>query len=145
MAGTAALLVCFVIGVSDGDTLTARFDMPRGTAIINVRLAEVDAPEKGQPWGGRSRQHLRVLCLKKPAELASASIDPYGRTGARVSCAGVDANDEQVRAGMAWVFDRYASDLRLFVTQSDARSARVGLWSDSRPIAPWQWRAGRRR
>ena len=38
--------------------------------------------------------------------------DRYGRTIGIVSCAGRDAATEQVRAGMAWVFVKYARTTR---------------------------------
>ena len=99
-----------VIGIADGDTLTARCELPAGAENIKVRLAEIDAPEKGQAFGNRSKQHLSDTCFKKPAEVRPQTKDRYGRTVARVICDGVDANAEQVRAGMAWVFDKYVVD-----------------------------------
>jgi len=118
--------------------------MPTGAENIKVRLAEIDAPEKGQPWGNRSKQHLTTVCFNKPAEVRLASRDRYGRGVARVSCAGVDANTEQVRSGMAWVFTRYVEDWTLFGVQRDARVAKVGLWTDEQPVPPWEWRSERR-
>ena len=56
------ILACMVIGIADGDTLSARGETPAGTANIKIRLAEIDAPEKGQAFGNRSRQHLADLC-----------------------------------------------------------------------------------
>jgi len=58
-----AVLLCLVIGIADGDTLTARCETPAGMENINVRLAEVDAPEKGQAFGTQSKQHLAELCF----------------------------------------------------------------------------------
>lgn len=139
----AAALSCLVIGIADGDTLTARCETPSGLENVKVRLAEIDAPEKGQPWASRSKQHLAGICMGKPAEGRPTSADRYGRTVARVICGGVDANMEQVRAGMAWVFDRY-NDWTLFGLQRDARAARAGLWGDHQPVAPWEWRKASR-
>lgn len=146
MHALAAALSCLIVGISDGDTLTARCDAAAGQLeqTIRVRLAEIDAPEKAQPFGDRSRQHLAQLCFQQRAEVAplpgSAGTDRYGRTVARVTCDGVDANADQVRAGMAWVFDRYARDLTLYDLQATARRSRVGLWADPHPVAPWEWR-----
>lgn len=132
----AALLACMVIAIADGDTLTARCDEQN----VKIRIAEIDAPEKAQPFGNRSRQHLAALCFKKRATVQPQSIDRYGRTVARVECAGIDASAEQVHAGMAWVFDRYATDHTLYPLQDEARAAHRGLWGDAMPVAPWEWR-----
>lgn len=140
----AALLVCLVIGIADGDTLTARCETPTGLGNLKIRLAEIDAPEKAQPWGNRSKQHLADTCFNKRADVRPVATDRYGRTVARVQCDGVDANAEQVRAGMAWVYDRYVADLSLFDVQSSARASRTGLWVDRQPIPPWEWRAAKR-
>jgi endonuclease YncB( thermonuclease family) len=57
----------------------------------------------------------------------------------------VDANSEQVRRGMAWVFNRYArSGSPLYKLQYEAQGIRRGLWADAKPMAPWDWRAAQR-
>lgn len=137
------MIVCLVVGISDGDTLTARCGEGEAAQTVKVRLAEIDAPEKAQPFGQRSRQALAALCFKRPARVSVQTIDRYGRSVARVQCDGVDANAEQVRAGMAWVFDRYAKDRSLYALQDDARAAGRGVWSEAAPVAPWLWRARR--
>jgi endonuclease YncB( thermonuclease family) len=130
-----------VVAVADGDTLTVLM----GRQKVKVRLVEIDAPEKAQPFGSRSRQALAELCFQKLARIVDKGKDRYGRTLGRVYCAGVDANAEQVRRGMAWVFDRYATDASLYAIQDDAKAARRGLWADPRPFPPWVWRADRKR
>ncbi len=139
----AAILACLVIGVSDGDALTARCETEQGFENLKIRLAEIDAPEKGQAFGKHSKQHLAELCFGKHADVATIGKDRYLRTVAHVSCDQVDAGTEQVRAGMAWVFDRYVTDRSLYDVQEAARSAHRGLWADPQPIAPWVWRASR--
>ena len=142
-----AALLCLVIGISDGDTLTARCETPAGLEEyqnIKVRLAEIDAPEMGQPFGTRSRQHLADLCFQKPSTVTPRTKDRYFRTVATVACEGVDAGAEQVRAGMAWVFDWYVTDRSLYLVQDEARTAGRGFWADQNPIAPWAWRKGQR-
>jgi endonuclease YncB( thermonuclease family) len=141
----AALLICTVVGISDGDTLTARCKTDRAPTTIRVRLAEIDAPERAQAFGQRSRRHLSDICFRRSARIEPVATDSYGRTVAHVSCDRVDAGAEQVRAGMAWVFVRYASKASaLYELERDARSARRGLWIDRRPVAPWAWREARR-
>jgi len=109
-----------------------------------VRLSEVDVPEHQQPFSALSREHLASLCFKQRADVrpiaAGSGLDRYGRTAAHVRCNDTDVNSEQIRAGMAWAFDRYVSDRRLYDLQDEARAARRGLWADAQPIAPWEWR-----
>lgn len=137
MPAVSALLLCVVVGITDGDTLTARCDSAADAPAqaIKVRLAQVDAPEHHQPFGARSREHLAALCFKQTAQVrpvaASGDLDRYGRTVAHVSCNGIDTNTEQVRAGMAWVFDRYVTDRSLYALQDEARAAHRGLWADA--------------
>ncbi|GAA5784880.1 thermonuclease family protein [Chitiniphilus shinanonensis] len=132
---------CKVVGIADGDTLTCLTD---ANLQVTVRLAEIDAPEKKQPFGQRSRQALSDLCFGKPATLQVQSIDRYRRTVARVICAGTDANATQVRRGMAWVYNRYARDPALYDLQREARERRIGLWADADPVPPWEWRKQKR-
>ena len=129
-----------VVGVADGDTLTV---LDAGQQQIKVRLAEIDAPEKAQPYGQRSKQSLSAMCFKQAAIIDSKGRDRYGRTIGRVRCGGIDVNAEQIRRGMAWVYDRYATDKRLYPVQTEAQTARRGLWADAAPVPPWAWRHGR--
>jgi endonuclease YncB( thermonuclease family) len=140
----AAVLFCLVVAITDGDTLTARCETTVGLQSVKVRLAEVDAPEMGQPFGNRSKQQLARLCFRKTALLLPETTDRYDRTVARVECDGDDASTEQVRSGMAWVFDKYATDASIYDLEADARYARRGLWADATPVAPWAWRSARR-
>lgn len=135
-----ALLVGLVVAIADGDTLTVLNDQH---TQVKVRLAEIDAPERKQAFGTRSRQSLAELCHEKRAEVRVVDIDRYGRTVGRVSCAGTHANAEQVRRGMAWVYPKYVKDKSLYGLQEEAQAAGRGLWSDPEPIAPWDWRKQR--
>jgi endonuclease YncB( thermonuclease family) len=130
-------LVGKVVSVHDGDTLTVLVSREQ----IKVRLLDIDAPERRQPFGTRSRQSLADLCAGRDARIAEQGKDRYGRTLGRVNCAGLDANGEQVRRGMAWVFERYApKHSPLYAVQAEARAAKRGLWQDAKPVPPWEWR-----
>ena len=126
-----------VVGVSDGDTLTI---LVNGREQIKVRLAEIDAPEKSQPFGQRSKQSLSDLCFGKSAVLQKTDTDRYGRTVAKVHCAGMNANAEQIRAGLAWAYRKYLHDQSLLVLENEAQVAKRGLWIDSDPVSPWEFR-----
>ena len=129
-----------VIAVADGDTLTVLIDQRQ----IRVRLIDIDAPESGQPYGQQSKESLAKICAGKQAPVADNGKDRFGRTLGRVTCEKVDANAEQVRRGMAWVFDRYVKGRSLYSLQDEARAAKRGLWTDPDPVSPWEWRKGMR-
>ena len=142
MIFTVALITGLVVGVADGDTLTVLRDDHQQ---VKVRLADIDAPEKLQAFGNRSKQSLGALCHGKRAVVTAQANDRYGRTVGRVSCAGVDASEAQVRLGMAWVYEQYVKDRSLYKLQDDARAQGRGLWVDADPLAPWEWRRSRRK
>ncbi len=126
-----------VVKVSDGDTLTVLVEAKQ----IKVRLDGIDAPERKQPFGQRSLESLAELCAAKTARVVDKGRDRYGRTVGWIVCDGVEANSEQVRRGMAWVFVRYsARNSPLYGLQREAQGTRRGLWLDPQPVAPWDWR-----
>ena len=129
-----------VVSVADGDTITVLRDRTQ----VKVRLLEIDAPEKAQAFGTKSKESLSEMCFGKTAELTDKGKDRYGRTLARITCDGVDANAEQVRRGMAWVYDRYITDKTLYAVQEEAKAERRGLWQDDKPVPPWEWRKTKR-
>lgn len=134
-----AALLCLVVGVSDGDTITARCGEPGQYEQLKVRISAIDAPEKAQPFGQRSRQHLAELCFQVEATIAPKTKDRYGRTVADVECRRQDAGLAQVQAGLAWYYVRYGKGYEhLARLEADARAARAGLWFDPDPVAPWE-------
>lgn len=108
-----------VIGITDGDTLTLLVDQKP----LKIRLANIDAPEKKQAFGQRSRQSLSDLCWGKEADFRAESIDRYKRTVAVVTCDGVEVNRAQVARGMAWVYIKYNKDVVLPDIEASARAA----------------------
>ncbi|MBS0414372.1 MAG: thermonuclease family protein [Proteobacteria bacterium] len=133
-------LLCLVVAIADGDTLTARCGEPGTYQQVKVRLAEIDAPEKRQAFGNVSRQHLAALCFQVQATIRPQTTDRYGRTVARVECNGQDASLEQVRSGLAWAYTKYLTDPAVAQAETEARAAGRGLWSDPNPMPPWKWR-----
>lgn len=137
-------LLCLVVAISDGDTIKVRCGDPGTYEEVKVRLAEIDAPEKRQAFGEASKRTLAALCAGVQAKITPETTDRYGRTVAHVECKGKDANTEQLRAGMAWVYDKYVKDQSLYAIQDTARSAGRGLWADKNPTAPWEFRHPKR-
>lgn len=136
MAALSFTALCLIVGISDDDTLTAK--CPDQT--VKIRLAEIDAPEKKQPFGTRSKESLSSLCFQTKAQVHGVTRDRYQRLVAHVSCSGQDASRHQLALGMAWVYDQYVKDRSLYTVQEKAKNRRTGLWAEQSPVPPWQWR-----
>lgn len=134
---SAETLTGRVVSVADGDTITI---LTSANEQVKIRLAQIDAPEKKQPWGERSKQSLSDLVFNKDVVIEADTKDRYGRTVGQVLLDEVDINLEQIKRGMAWVYEKYAKDGGYFREERRARANKVGLWSDSLAIAPWVWR-----
>ena len=136
-----AALLCLVIAVSDGDTLTARCGAAHAPLQLKVRIAAIDAPESRQAFGPQARKNLVQLCLRQRARIQVLEKDRYGRNVANVRCGDTDVASAQVRAGLAWVYTPYARQHpHLVPLQRQARASHIGLWSQRRPLAPWTYR-----
>ena len=135
-----------VVAVVDGDTIKARSQSGEQRTI---RLSGIDAPEKGQAFGERSKQALSALAFGKMADIEPRKIDRYGRSVALVRIAAMDVSLTQVQSGMAWHFKRYSREqpaaerLAYAIAEEEARERRLGLWQDRAPEAPWDWRRQR--
>lgn len=129
-----------VVGVSDGDTVRILLDGREQ----KLRLAEIDAPEKAQPFGQVSKDALIRRCMGQPAQVVTSGSDRYGRLLGRLTCGGEDVNAAQVRDGLAWVYDDYVRDRSLYALQATAKKAGRGLWRDPNPQPPWLFRKAKR-
>jgi endonuclease YncB( thermonuclease family) len=125
-----------IIAVLDGDTVLMR----REDGLMKIRLAEIDAPEKAQTFGETSKQSLSGMVLGKQVKVISQAVDQYGRLVAHLSVDGLDVNAEQIRRGMAWEYSNFHSNKALIALQEEARQAPRGLWAQSDPTPPWEWR-----
>ena len=145
-----------VVAVADGDTITV---LDSTHVQYKIRIAGIDAPEKGQPFGNRSKQHLSDLVFGKDVRVDWYKHDPYGRTVGNVwvippdspcqkpTCPKtLDAGLAQITVGLAWHYKLYADEQseqdrhRYDFAEQEARAKEAGLWSDPNPVAPWQWR-----
>lgn len=143
ISASAATLVGQVVGVTDGDTVTV---LDEQRQQHKVRLAGIDAPEKKQPFGQRSKETLSDAVFGKTVSVEWDKVDRYGRIVGKIIVDARDVNLGQVEAGLAWWYQKYASeqaasDQRLYAqAEDDAKRGRLGLWSEAEPIAPWEWR-----
>lgn len=135
-----------VVAVADGDTVTV---VSRDNARHTIRLSGIDAPERNQPFGAESREHLVGLALNKDAVVEFHKEDRFGRLVGKVLIAGNDVNLALVRAGLAWQYKDYQSEqslvdrTRYAAEEFVARASGRGLWSDGSAIPPWDWRRNR--
>ncbi len=127
--------------VIDGDTVYGLL----GDKTYKIRLAEIDAPERDQPFGRQSKVFLRNLLVDGEFDAHISSEDQYGRYIARLYSNGIDINRKMVSEGMAWVYDYYVIDKTLYLNQEDAQKLKKGIWSKRYPAPPWEWRKARRR
>jgi len=128
-----------VTRVFDGDSFLLRL---AGGAIVEVRLAEIDAPERDQPHAEEARSALRGLILDRDLRLRVIDHDRYGRTVARAYLDELDVNADLVGRGHAWVYRRHLRDRSLLDLERAARDAKRGLWAlpEAQRTPPWQWR-----
>lgn len=128
-----------VTWVTDGDSLRV---LVKGRHM-EVRLADVDAPEREQPYGWQAKLELIDLVRDRHVVIVPRDVDRYGRVVARVWVGDLDVNRELVRRGAAWFYSQYAQDEALYYAEQEARDAQRGLWA--LPVAermePWHWRA----
>ncbi|MDD4913154.1 MAG: thermonuclease family protein [Sideroxydans sp.] len=125
-----------VLAVMDGDTVFVK----SGPFKAKLRLVNIDAPEKDQPFGKESQESLQSLIGGKVIHVESKAVDKFGRTIALISIGELNVNEEQVQRGMAWAYSRSREGRAYDKLQSEAQQARRGLWSQSAPQQPSQWR-----
>jgi endonuclease YncB( thermonuclease family) len=130
-----------VVSVADGDTITV---LDENKTQIKVRLDAIDAPESGQPFGQAAKRALSEMVFGKDVVVIKKKEDRWGRTVGHVIVDGVDTNLAMLEAGMAWHYKQFDQNRRLAAAERDAKEARRGLWQDSNPVPPWEWRRGRR-
>lgn len=123
-----------VARVTDGDTVVL-------TDGRRIRLYGIDAPETHQPYGPEARAFLERLVREKDITVTVRARDLYGRTVAELRTGKASVNESMVRAGYAWWYRSLAKrDKTLEAAEHEARHKRAGLWADTAPIAPWEWR-----
>ena len=126
-----------VATIVDGDTL----DVEHGGKKIRLRLRDIDCPEMGQPYGRKARRFTGTLAFNQTVTVYTFGQDPHGRTVADITLpGGMNLNQELVRVGYAWVAPHVPHNGFLTKLELSARSKPRGLWVESHPIEPWEWR-----
>ena len=138
MPAGAAELHGRIVRVADGDTVTI---LDAAKRQHRIRIVGIDAPERRQAFGDRSRQRLRELAHGADARADCPKTDLYGRLVCTVwiqppdcpRCGQtLDIGHAQVLAGLAWWFRRYAAEQtpdqrgRYESAEREARVRRMG-------------------
>ncbi|MFM2385602.1 MAG: hypothetical protein RL660_359 [Bacteroidota bacterium] len=124
-----------VIGIVDGDTI----DVLQNKVTYRIRLADIDAPEKGQPYGNVAKKVMSALVFGKQVQVQWQSQDRNKRYLGTVFCAGTDVCLAMIQKGYAWKY--YAANNAAYASaMAKAKSARLGLWAAPKPIDPHDWR-----
>ena len=132
-----------VVGVADGDTITV-LDQQKNT--YKIRLQGIDAPEKKQAFGEKSKQSLHDLVHSKQVRIEYDKEDKYGRIVGKVTLGDLDICLQQLSLGLAWHYKKYqneqsASDQAVYSdTELKSKSLKLGLWADDAPMPPWEFR-----
>jgi micrococcal nuclease len=126
-----------VISITDGDTFKGLTD---DNKQIKIRLYAIDAPEKKQEFGNKSKQYLSNLIVGK-----TVGIKKKGKSWDRVVALvytpeGKDASAEMLKAGMAWHYKKYDHSTEYENDENIARKNKIGLWTNKNPTPPWVWR-----
>lgn len=128
-----------VVGITDGDTVTVLDGEHRQHKI---RLADIDAPEKGQPFGTKARAELSGMVFGEEVTVRAATRDRYGREIASLYLGDQrkSVNLQMVEKGMAWWYTQFSRDTAFQAAEREAKSGKTGLWADPAPVPPWEWR-----
>lgn len=132
-----------VVAIADGDTITV---LDAARVQHKIRLAGIDAPEKGQPFGQVCKQNLSDMAYDRDVTVDWYKLDRYGRVIGKVLVNGRDVNLEQVKKGCAWHYKKYQNEqsqedrVSYFKAEVEAKVGKIGLWVDDDVIPPWEWR-----
>jgi endonuclease YncB( thermonuclease family) len=87
-----------VVRVTDGDTIVV---LDTNNAQHKIRLQGIDAPERGQAYGTKSKEYLSDSVVGKFVVVEYDKLDRYERVLGKVLLGNQDVNLEQIRAGSA--------------------------------------------
>jgi len=127
-----------VVSIIDGDTFKL---LSKDSIQIKVRLANIDCPEKKQPFSTKAKQFVSDAIFSKTVTINVLKKDRYRRYISNVIYNdSLILNYELVKQGLAWHYVKYSKDTVLQKLEDEAKLKRIGLWQDKNPIAPWNWR-----
>jgi endonuclease YncB( thermonuclease family) len=126
-----------VVSIADGDTITV---LDADKKQNKVRLNGIDAPEKKQAFGTKSKARLGELVAGKDVVVDWKEKDKYGRIVGQVHQGSLDVNLQMVKEGLAWHYKKYSKSADLSRAEAEAKAGKKGLWADPNPVPPWEFR-----
>lgn len=133
----ADILIGKVVSVTDGDTIKV---LTVDKTLYKIRLNCIDAPEKSQAFGKKSKSNLSKLVAGKTVDVHYKKKDRYGRILGTIFVDNDDMNIRQIEDGFAWVYRKYCKKSDYYKAEEFAREKKLGLWYDKYSIAPWEYR-----
>ncbi|NMH87658.1 thermonuclease family protein [Flavivirga algicola] len=131
------------VAITDGDTFKL---LTKDSTLIKVRLANIDCPEKKQPFSKKAKQFVVDAIFSKTVTIYVLKKDRYQRYIANVIYDdSLNLSCELVRHGLAWHYVKYSKDSILQSLEDKAKLNRVGLWADRNAVAPWIWRSSKKK
>lgn len=124
-------------GITSGDTILIQ----QGERVDKIVLLGIDSPEPGQPHFEEALRACSFLAFGKTLRIEFAGKDDQGNTMAAAFCGEVNIGNEMVRQGLAWWRREYAMDsVMLQALETQARASKIGIWSETKPVAPWNFK-----
>lgn len=116
-----------VVDIIDGDEFTVE---TKEGSEVNVKLAEINAPSRDQPYGREASEALASLVEGRVVRVVPLRMDTE-TVRARVYADAVNVNYEMVRNGYARADYGKVGDYMLYSLESEARAAKRGFWGTS--------------
>jgi len=135
-SGTS-VLTGIVTRIVDGDSIVVKSD---DGVDQQVHLEGIDAPEVKQSSGDEATKALAGLIKGKKVEVKWKKKDDFQRILGQVYLESVHVNLKMIDKGLAWHFSRYYKSDDFAEAEKKAKSSKLGLWSESSPTAPWEYR-----
>ncbi len=131
-----------VIGIKDGDTVVILDSLKNQ---ITLRLADVDCPESGQPFGKNAKKFTSDQVFGKTVKYYITTTDRYGRSIAKIYYDnGKYLSEEIIKNGLGWWYSKYSKDKNLGKLEDEASSKKLGLFQDPNAVPPWIYREQKR-
>jgi endonuclease YncB( thermonuclease family) len=88
-----------LVKVVDGDT----FHVLKNGKAEKIRLADIDCPERKQPFGQKAKRYVLDVAAQKIVTVNVKTTDRYGRKIASITLPkGRNLNQKLIRSGLAW-------------------------------------------